>query len=44
MKDETPARGKDLGLLEQIFGNLANRGQLREKMQGSPGPGGIPGI
>ena len=24
-KGETPARGKDLSLLEQIFGNLANR-------------------
>jgi outer membrane protein assembly factor BamE (lipoprotein component of BamABCDE complex) len=34
MKDETPARGKDLGLIEQLFGNLANRGQLRENMQG----------
>ena len=29
-KDETPARGKDLGLLEQIFGNLANRGMFKD--------------
>lgn len=43
MKDETPARGKDLGLLEQIFGNLANRGKLRENVQGRS-PSGIPGI
>jgi outer membrane protein assembly factor BamE (lipoprotein component of BamABCDE complex) len=29
MKDETPARGKDLSFLEQVFGNIANRGQLK---------------
>jgi outer membrane protein assembly factor BamE (lipoprotein component of BamABCDE complex) len=29
-KGETPARGKDLGLLEQIFGNLANRGMFKD--------------
>ena len=34
MKDETPARGKDLSLLEQIFGNLANRGQLKGTPRG----------
>lgn len=44
LKAETPARGKDLSFLEQVFGNLANRGQL--KKQGQPGadptrPGGI---
>lgn len=37
MKDETPARGKDLGLVEQIFGNIANRGQLRANQGTSPG-------
>ncbi|HXG79191.1 MAG TPA: outer membrane protein assembly factor BamE [Methyloceanibacter sp.] len=44
LKDETPARGKDLGLLEQIFGNLANRSMLKDTRQ--PGvdptrPGGL---
>lgn len=37
MKDETPARGKDLSMLEQIFGNIANRGQLRANQGTSPG-------
>jgi outer membrane protein assembly factor BamE (lipoprotein component of BamABCDE complex) len=43
-KDETPARGKDIGLLEQIFGNLSNRGMLRDlrKQQGLD-PTGMPG-
>ncbi len=44
-KGETPARGKDLNVLEQIFGNLNNRGQL--KGAGGNGPqigSGIPGI
>ena len=41
-KGETPARGKDLGLLEQIFGNLGNRGLF--KGQKPPSPSGIPGI
>jgi outer membrane protein assembly factor BamE (lipoprotein component of BamABCDE complex) len=43
MKDETPARGKDLGLLEQIFGNLANRGQLKGAPRGADPtrPGGM---
>lgn len=36
MKDETPARGKDLSMLEQIFGNIANRGQLRANQGTSP--------
>jgi outer membrane protein assembly factor BamE (lipoprotein component of BamABCDE complex) len=44
-KGETPARGKDLGLLEQIFGNLANRGQLKGTGGDRPQVGsGIPGI
>jgi outer membrane protein assembly factor BamE (lipoprotein component of BamABCDE complex) len=30
LKDETPARGKDLGLLEQIFGNISNRGLFKD--------------
>lgn len=29
MKDETPARGKDASLLEQLFGSIANRGMLK---------------
>jgi outer membrane protein assembly factor BamE (lipoprotein component of BamABCDE complex) len=33
LKDETPARGKDLGLIEQIFGNLANRGMFKDLRQ-----------
>lgn len=41
-KGETPARGKDLTFLEQIFGNLANRGMLRDNRGASPS--GIPGI
>ena len=45
MKAETPARGKDLSLLEQIFGNIANRGMLkRDPNTSRPGPSGIPGI
>ena len=42
-KGETPARGKDLTFLEQIFGNLANRKLLKDQRPGS-GPSGIPGI
>ncbi|MGH6832293.1 MAG: hypothetical protein ACRECM_04625, partial [Methyloceanibacter sp.] len=41
-KGETPARGKDLGLLEQLFGNLANRGMFKGAKP--PSPTGIPGI
>src|SRR5262245_1576783 len=41
-KGETPARGKDLGFLEQVFGNIANRGQLRDNQKS--GPGSIPGM
>ena len=41
-KGETPARGKDLGFLEQIFGNLANRGAIKAPAA-QPGSG-VPGI
>ncbi len=41
-KGETPARGKDLGLLEQIFGNLANRSAFKGK-QPQADPSAIPG-
>jgi len=40
-KDETPARGKDLGVLEQIFGNIAQRKLLKDQRQ--QGNNGIPG-
>lgn len=40
---ETPARGKDLSMIEQIFGNIANRGMLKDRSKGT-GPSGIPGI
>lgn len=42
-KGETPARGKDLSLLEQLFGNLSNRQMFKDK-SGGGGPAGIPGI
>ncbi|WP_108680522.1 outer membrane protein assembly factor BamE [Methyloceanibacter sp. wino2] len=41
-KGETPARGKDLSFVEQMFGNLANR-QLFKDQTGA-GQSGIPGI
>jgi outer membrane protein assembly factor BamE (lipoprotein component of BamABCDE complex) len=41
-KGETPARGKDINLIEQIFGNLANRGMFKD--QRPTGASGIPGI
>ncbi len=42
-KGETPARGKDLGVLEQIFGNLTNRGMFKDKERATRQrhPGGI---
>ena len=40
-KSETPARGKDLGLVEQLFGNLSNRKMFKDQRPG--GAGGIPG-
>jgi outer membrane protein assembly factor BamE (lipoprotein component of BamABCDE complex) len=39
-KGETPARGKDLTVLEQIFGNISNRKLFKDQR---PGAGGIPG-
>ncbi|OFW72065.1 MAG: hypothetical protein A2W02_00340 [Alphaproteobacteria bacterium RBG_16_64_48] len=39
-KGETPARGKDLGLLEQIFGNLANRSMFKKEVNPAALPGG----
>jgi outer membrane protein assembly factor BamE (lipoprotein component of BamABCDE complex) len=41
-KGETPARGKDLSVLEQIFGNISNRKLFKDQrpgMSGIPGPG-----
>ncbi|HUU24446.1 MAG TPA: outer membrane protein assembly factor BamE [Methyloceanibacter sp.] len=43
-KGETPARGKDLTLVEQIFGNISNRKMFKDQQQGGSGPSGIPGI
>lgn len=40
-KDETPARGKDLSMLEQIFGNISQRHMFQGQTQG--GNNGIPG-
>lgn len=44
-KGETPARGKDLTFLEQIFGNIANRRKLKGQTPsgGAGNPAGIPG-
>ncbi len=42
-KGETPARGKDLTFLEQIFGNISHRKMfqdLNKQGGGIPGPGG----
>lgn len=39
-KDETPARGKDLTFLEQIFGNISQRKMFKDQRGGQ----GIPGI
>ena len=43
-KDETPARGKDLGVLEQLFGNISQRKMFKDQRPGVPGsiPGGGP--
>lgn len=40
-KDETPARGKDLGVIEQIFGNISQRKLFKDQKQQAQG--GIPG-
>ena len=37
---ETPARGKDMSFVEQIFGNISNRKMLKDQRQGA---GGVPG-
>lgn len=42
-KGETPARGKDLSFLEQIFGNLSQRQMFKDQRAGSPGTPG-PGL
>ncbi|MEM7398337.1 MAG: outer membrane protein assembly factor BamE [Pseudomonadota bacterium] len=42
-RGETPARGRDLSFLEQMFGNLANRKVIKDQAGGG-GPAGIPGI
>jgi len=43
-KDETPARGKDLSVLEQIFGNISQRKMFKGQQPGASGmPGSIPG-
>ncbi len=39
-KRETPARGKDLSVVEQLFGNLSNRKMFKDQR---PGAGGTPG-
>jgi outer membrane protein assembly factor BamE (lipoprotein component of BamABCDE complex) len=42
-KGETPARGKDLTVLEQLFGNISNRKLFKDQRPGAngiPGPGG----
>ena len=39
-RDETPARGKDMSFVEQIFGNISNRKMLKDQRQGA---GGVPG-
>ncbi len=46
-KGETPARGKDMTFVEQIFGNIANRKMFKDQSgagNGKGGPSGIPGI
>ena len=42
-KGETPARGKDLSFLEQIFGGISQRKMFKDQ-RGAPGASGIPGI
>lgn len=41
-RGETPARGKDLSFVEQMFGNLSNRQLFKDQRGG--GTSGIPGI
>ena len=42
-KDETPARGKDVSFVEQLFGNISNR-KLFKDQRGASGTAGIPGL
>ena len=42
-RGETPARGKDLSFLEQIFGGISQRKMFKDQ-RGAPGASGIPGI
>jgi outer membrane protein assembly factor BamE (lipoprotein component of BamABCDE complex) len=43
-KGETPARGKDLTLVEQLFGNIASRSLFKDQRPNAGNPSGIPGI
>ena len=43
-KGETPARGKDISFVEQMFGNLSQRQMFKDQRQGTGGAAGIPGI
>lgn len=41
-KDETPARGKDVSFIEQLFGSISNRKMFKDQSGGGsgiPGPG-----
>ncbi len=44
--DETPARGKDLSFIDQMFGNIQSRGIAKDAKGNNPGGrgSGIPGI
>lgn len=43
--DETPARGKDVSFVDQIFGNIQSRGVAGKQKKDNSGRGtGIPGI
>ncbi len=41
-KGETPARGKDLTVIEQLFGNISNRKLFKDQRPSSGIPGGLP--
>jgi outer membrane protein assembly factor BamE (lipoprotein component of BamABCDE complex) len=43
-KGETPARGKDINLIDQLFGNIASRNLFQGQKTDSSGASGIPGI
>lgn len=43
-KGETPARGKDMGFVEQLFGNIANRKMFKDQSGGAGASAGIPGL